>query len=74
MEGTCTNKYCKANSKRVWIPKGFGKFNFAKEVITSKCPICKDIATDVNNMGLYLAKCKVSGMLKGEKQERASQY
>jgi len=66
LEGLCQNKYCLAYNNKVWIKKGYGKFNLNKEVYTSKCPICSKNVTDVNNMSLYLGKMKVQGQIKGE--------
>ena len=47
LEGVCKNKYCEAFGNKVWIKKGFGKFNITKEVYDSKCPICSKLCDNV---------------------------
>jgi hypothetical protein len=70
LEGVCKNKGCKAYNKKVWIVKGYGKFNMNMEVYESKCPICKFICEDVVNMGLFQALCSSKGKVKGEEKVR----
>lgn len=66
LEGECKAKTCSSFGKKVWIQKGYGIFAINKEVYLSKCPICKNICKNVENMGLYLAKCTAKGIKKGE--------
>ena len=70
LEGVCKNKNFEAYRQKVWIPKGFGKFNITKEVYDSKCPICPKVCEDVENMGLYMARCISKGRIKGESEEK----
>ena len=39
-ETTCRNRKCVAFNKVILIPKGYKKFNIAKEVLLCKCPKC----------------------------------
>lgn len=68
------NNSCEAFNKKVWIQKGFGKFNMITEVHNSVCPICKKMCEDVENMGLYQGKCISIGRIKGETEEKRMEY
>lgn len=62
LEGTCQIQTCKAFKKRVWAPKGMNLFNIAKEMQTSKCPLCKGFLKDVENCGFTDCLYSIEGM------------
>jgi hypothetical protein len=45
LEGTCEDPDCPAYHKRMWIPKGFGKFSLNREVAESVCRLCGEEAS-----------------------------
>ena len=73
-EGICVNSKCKAFKDKVWIQKHFGKFNIAMEIYKSPCPMCNQFCQNVQNIGLYQARCINKGRIKGEKDERIIKY
>jgi hypothetical protein len=73
LEGLCKTLNCQAYKERVWIQKGYGKFNINKEVYDSQCPMCKKTVTDVDNMALYMGKITATGRIKGEEEPKTMQ-
>ena len=73
-QGTCQNKSCDAYQEKVWAPKQFGKFNMHKVAYTCVCPMCSKVVSDVLNMSLYMCKCKVTGLKKGQEKETVNEY
>jgi hypothetical protein len=65
MYGTCNTSVCKAYNDAIWIQKGMGTFNIAKEVKTSKCSLCNKKAKNVTNLGFYGCKYTIEGEKEG---------
>lgn len=61
LEGKCTNDSCEANKKRVWIQKGIGKFDIAREIFEAKCPSCNQKASEVNTVGFWDCRYVIDG-------------
>lgn len=61
LRGRCQKIGCPAYNHIVWINKGFGRFNMGKHAYTSVCPICKQIAKDVDNFAFSNCKYKIKG-------------
>lgn len=40
----------------------------AEEIWKTPCPMCKTNLSEINNMGIYQAKCKLTGKVKGEEE------
>lgn len=57
----CINSGCAAYNDGIYITKGFGKFNVAREVVTLRCPQCKKPAKAAINCGFYKAKYTFTG-------------
>ena len=71
MKGTCSNSKCEDYNKTVYIMKGFGTFQIAREQCKSKCPTCKVLIhpDNVRNLGFYKCTFSYEGVLNGEKDE-----
>lgn len=63
LEGICTNPQCDAHNKKVWVQKGFGKFNIAKEFTRSFCPMpnCKKKVKEIEQCGFFYCKYVIEG-------------
>ena len=67
----CDNRECVAFRKgKVWVNKGFGKFDMSREVYNSQCPKCHKNCAEVRNMGLYLANSTLRGRFKNEQRDK----
>jgi hypothetical protein len=63
IQGECRNETCQANRKVVYIPRGMGDFNIAKEKHQSRCPACEQKIPfeAVNNLGFWNCKYQIDG-------------
>lgn len=68
LQGSCKTPTCDAFKKVVFIPKGLGNFNIAKEVCRAPCPACDKTLghTDVNNIGFWNCKYTIDGSREGK--------
>lgn len=66
LEGLCQTKKCKAFGKKVWVQKGIGKFNMAKEVVMSPCPMCKKSVKNPEVCGFFYCKYTIEGKEEGK--------
>lgn len=63
LKGKCLNKDCIAYEKPVWISKGYGTFNIAKERFFNKCTCCNQkINSDtIKSLGYMMCKITLEG-------------
>ena len=64
LEGICKNPSCKAYNKKVWVQKGFGTFNMAREIAKARCPMadCQKKVQEVDQCGFFYCKYEIEGM------------
>lgn len=73
LEGRCNNEKC--DVERIWIQKGFGKFDIAREIFEKNCPKCA-LRIYIVNLGFWDCEYRIDGMKvqnlqKVEKTDRA---
>lgn len=52
----------------MFINKGFGSFNIAKEVDECTCPGCKQETEAAHNFGYYKGRLLIKGIKEGQKK------
>lgn len=69
-EAICNTPSCDAYQKKVWIQKGFGRFDVLSDIFNGVfCPICNKPTADPDNIGLVGCLAEVDGkMVKPERK------
>lgn len=70
LEGKCKNSNCETYNQLKIIPKGFGKFNIAKEANNTSCPCCQSDISSKDLHTIVLASCQfeIAGYAKKQQQ------
>lgn len=64
LKGRCQNKNCAAYNDVIYINKGYGSFDIARECFTSRCPQCCQVSKNLLNCCFWCASYEWSGCLK----------
>ena len=60
--GKCDTNSCPAYKNEVIINSGYGRFSLRKMQRDLKCPICRNLVIDVNNIGFFRCKWEFEGV------------
>ena len=71
-KGKCQTQVCPAYDYEIIINSGFGIFSLRKILTTLKCPICHQLAKDINNIGFFKCKWEYKGMDSNDKKHKKS--
>lgn len=64
-EGRCVNKKCVAYNKYVWINRGYGRFDIARDIHRhAQCPMCDHMCLEVTNCGCSQTRWSFCGLPK----------
>jgi len=69
-EAVCKTPGCDAYQKKVWVQKGYGKYNVLKEIFEgSLCPMCMKFTENPTNIGFVNCVAEINGkMLEPERK------
>ena len=64
IKGTCKNDHCPGFMKNVWVPKGYGSFDFGKVRTGNVCPTCDRamISSSFTNLGYMHSRVFIKGV------------